>query len=278
MFSDTFVPKMREQLQKFYQSAGREPPFPLDQLEEKLMDLGVADDEGLQSLRWEDLESIGIPKVQARTIKLDILREKETPNAPAQQFVVRSMTDEVGELNNHDLVARFAQNPTALHNAVAEQIRVRSKSRPCIAYLSDGKVDVETSAKALEYIAAGDDFGTTIRIDGKPKYLYRLGEGSGEIRDEHPVFLAQTLRLDKTDHDDVYWGDIPLECRQLIRFAAGTQELKARERSELLDLRDQALRGLPALSERYPKAFLLYEDAKQLGNLPSLRTRVRKTA
>lgn len=281
MFSPLLIESAQGQLRDFYAKSSAQPPFLLEELEKRLVAAGAADDNDLRDMTWEDLEqSLAIPRLQARKLAT-LFRGGQQQEGPQQHLVVRTTADEVGELTHRELIERYAKHPSALHNAVAEQIRARSRNRPCIAFLEDGSIDVETSTKALEYIQAGDDFGATIRsTDGKPKYVYRLGEGNGDLRDVHPVFAGSALLLDKTDRHGIYWGDISLECRQLIWIAHNeTHELRIdQNREALLDLRDRAANGIGVLAERYPNAFRVYEERKTLGGLPAMKTRLKKAS
>lgn len=276
MFSSTLVAQATDILETFFRDAQKEPPFPLSELEQKLIDLGAGSDPDLARLTWEDFEALGIPRLKAREITT-VFRREPSSTPQAMPIVLRTLADEASELSNRDLLERFAQNPVALHTAVAEQIRARSGDRPCIALNANGSIDIETSARALDGILGGDDYGDTIRVDGKPRFLYRLGDTVNPIRNAHPVFADKALLLDGTDHHGIYWGDVTLECRQLIYIARNeSQELRVTDRDALVDVRDRALNGgLASLSERYPKALRLFEEKKALGGLPPLRIRSR---
>jgi hypothetical protein len=277
-FSPIKMTRAKEILQAYNDAVAEGLRFPIDELETRLNRFGAINDEDLEQLTWEQLQEIGIPKMKAVQIARDVFRSQNqmqpVPQPATQHVVMRTMSDEVSELSNEQLIQRFAATPSIRFSAVAEQIRARSGDRKCIAYLADGNVNVTVSVMVLNGIMQNDDFGDSVRVSGGDiEYLYRVSELPGNIRDEHPAYAGQVLRSDGTDRHGVYWGDVSLECRQLIRFAKSTGELHVHNRDDLLDLVERAKAGVGLLGQRYPKAHRLYKDAIALGNLPSLRIR-----
>lgn len=249
--------------------------FPTVDLEQKLHKFGSTDDEDLREMMWEEWQAIGLPPRLAKKVAR-IFRGSAAETIAPQVMQLRTASEEVSELSHRDLIIRFAANPSILHGAVAKQIRARSGNRPCIGFEKDGTtINVDASVLALESYVEGDDVGDFIRVKDQNIYLYHVGECQGGIRDEHPLFPGQTLKKDGTDKRSIPWTTINFEVRQLLRLArTETQELRIKDQDDLFDKYDLGLRGMSVVQTRYPKAARLFEERKDLGGLPPLKSRV----
>lgn len=242
----------------------------------KLNGFGATTDDHLNKrMTWEQIrDTIGVPILVAQDIAA-VFRGGAPIEASQTTMLVRTMSDEVSEMSNRDLIMRHAERPNAMHNAVAEQIRARSGSNPCIVFNEDGRtLNVEETIKVLDGIQQGDSFGEIIRTpDGSPQYLYAVGIVPGMVRDEHPIFVGEALKSDGTDSFGIFWGSVPLENRQILRCAKEIGELETpNSKIEMIELRDRAMR-METITEWYQGGFRSFLDRKQMMNLPSLRVR-----
>lgn len=274
MFSQQHLAQAKEIIVQFNTDVPEAHRYPVDTLEERLYGLGSSTDEDLKEMKWEEWESIGLPLRLAKKVAA-IYRGPEKEVTQATTMTVRTTTDEISELGNDELVNRFAANPSAVHSAVADQLRARSGDRRFIAFNADGSINVETTTMVLNGIASGDRFNGFFKADDRRVYLFKIGERQGDVRDEHPVFVGNTLRQDGLDHESIDWKKVPHECRQFIRLAVITGEIDASQvdRNSLITLRDIAMQNgaFGSLQERYPHAGEMFEERKQLDDLPALR-------
>jgi len=277
MFTQDLLAQAKSVITQFNSQVPENHRYPVDDLEDRLYGFGASTDQDLRGMKWEEWESVGLPRRLAQSVAAIYRGAEEHASSSSQTMTLRTVSDEVSELSNRDLVARFAQNPTVLHGAVAEQLRARSGDRPCIGYHADGSIDVETTTMVLEGLATGDEFGDFTKARGRRVNLYKVGHRQGEVRNEHPVFAGRSLRADGLDHFNVDWSAVPLECGQLIRLAVETGGINPETigRKGLIRLRDIALQegALASLQERFSKAARLFEDRRELDSLPVLKAR-----
>jgi hypothetical protein len=180
-------------------------------------------------------------------------------------------------MNDRELLEAF--DPRNPDSPVAERLKVRSKGRPCLVFRKDGTVHVEYSEAMLAETHRG--FPEILRraFGGVLHKLYRVGELPDDFAEENPLFPGEPLFSDGTcGRTSVSWAHVPLETRQLLRFAVETIDLRP-EPDRIQDLFAGPLRATesgPATSHndlrvRFPNAAFRFDERERLGTLPTLR-------
>ena len=280
MFSQNLMAQATEMINEFNSHVPEKHQYPVNELETRLFQLGASTDDDLADMTWEEWqEGVYLPKRLAKKVAAIFREDKQENSMTLRGDVIRtlSLKDEVGELGNRELVLRFAENPTAAHSAIADQLRARSGNKPCIAFEDDGKtMNVDATTQVLDGMQAGDEYGDVIKLEGRRVHLYKVGQRVGTVRDEHPLYPGVALRSDGLDSDEIDWSGVPLECRQLLRLAVECGfDPSAKSRQKLISLRDIASQdgAFDSLQERFPRAADLYEERRTVDNLPALKTR-----
>ena len=168
-------------------------------------------------------------------------------------------------------------DPTEADNAVGQQLTKRTKGQPCLVFDKAGAVIGEASEALAKELREGFQPRQNIIYKGEPYKTYKVGDSPNKLYAENPLYPGSALRSDGTcDRTERTWDGVPLATRQMVYLAVTKSgEIKVEKMDDAHALLDK-LTGKPADAEkwvkgRYPKAFLLYQELKERGELPSLK-------
>lgn len=192
-----------------------------------------------------------------------------TSNINELKAVVRSNRP-IGQFSNKDLLIRYAENPD---DSVAEDELVkRSKGNKCIAYGKDGAINITVSASLLAKAKKGLTVPSIMKNStGEIYRIYEVGQSPEQTYDVCPV-TGKVLFEGYSDELGVTWT-VPEEARQFIWLMhdQGIQ-IDAFTANNIQKLyKDE---GLDALKMQYIKISEMYDELKEIGELPSLKTKL----
>jgi len=180
----------------------------------------------------------------------------------------------IGQFSNKDLLVRYSENPE--DSACEEELRKRSCGNRCIVYNPDNKtVNVELSAKLLAKAKRGIQVPTVLKDEGSIYKVYEVG-GSPEESYEICPISGEVLFEGYSSDLGVYW-ELPLEAKQFV-WLMEDQGIKVDayvvnnlQEKFKADEAKRAGSGMDNLRLQYPKVSELYDELKDLGELPSLK-------
>lgn len=195
--------------------------------------------------------------------------ELSTTNIDTLKAVVQSVKP-IGQFSNKDLLVRYAENPE--DSAAEDELRKRSNGNRCIAYGKDGKISATMSASLLAKAKKGMKVPSIMRTeDGEIFRVFEVGDSPEQTYDVCPV-TGKMLFEGYSDELGVTWT-IDHEVRQFV-WLMNDQGIKidaftANNIQKLV--KDE---GFDALKMQYIKIAEVYEELKDFGELPSLRTKL----
>lgn len=231
-----------------------------------LQEAGGTTDEALRACTWEDLERFGLPTLIAKQVAAVFRTREESERKTISEKKTQAMTPK-------ELFEHF--DPRNWDNFVGKRLAEIARGQRCLVYAADGSVDAVASAVLVEELRDGFAEREWIERDGKPVKVYRIGERPDQMAFENPLFPGQLLRPDETcSVTQRSWAGIPEVVRVLLYLALKqTTELRFCVNTAAHDLIDLAASqdAEAKIRKRYPRASLLYDSLKNVGNLPTLR-------
>ncbi len=178
----------------------------------------------------------------------------------------------VGQLSNKELLNRYKDN---IDDAgVEEELKKRSNGGNCIAFFED-EIDVVLSAYLLAKAKRGMKVPTILNKDDKLYRVRPVGNFPQETYDICPV-TGEVLFEGYSEELGVTW-EIPLEVKQFV-WLMNDQGVRidAFVANNIQSIYKNAptgsVAGLDALKSQYSKIAALFEDLKDVGELPALKT------
>lgn len=163
-------------------------------------------------------------------------------------------------------------------NKVARELDKRSNGKRFLIFKNDRSVDVPSSEFLFKELRKGFSERDWFEVDGYLYKTYKVGVVPEELFDENPLYPGEPLRLDgMCEHTQRMWKGVPLIVRQVLYLAVtDSKELliaKAADAQYVLDqLKDRnAADAEKWVKERYPRAFISYEEKKERNQLPILK-------
>ena len=127
----------------------------------------------------------------------------------------------------------------------------------------------------MKDIQKGYDEVSRVVLDGRPCPTYRIGEKPDAFADENPLYPGRPLRDGETcDQTGRSWQGILLIVRQVVYFAiTRSDELVIDSVGTASDVMDKVVSAdaEKIVRLRYPEASLLIDEARELGELPTLK-------
>lgn len=222
----------------------------------------------LRMVKWEDLQTMGVPTLVARRIAGVFRQEEEEPQAPTapKRIVSEAAARKAGA---QELVAAY--DHTMPTNPVGEELRRRAQGNAFLVFNDDSTVNVDVSTMLLQELMDGEPPRKSYTLDDRPRRLYAVGERPPVPVDEHPLIPNNALRRDGTDDAGIAWGSLSLEVRQMLRLAVESRELSPS--ADRFDLFERARDGgMMALRQRYRNASMAFDEKAAAGQLPNLKT------
>lgn len=243
---------------------------------ECLQNKGATSDETLGFTRYEDLVGCGLPEILARTIVESIFRKNVgllLETKPDSKVFVSEK--KALAMTIKDLVERY--DPVEFDNPVGKRLATLSKGHPCIAFNTDGSVNVEASAKEVKSLRDGFEAREHTKVNGTPTRLYKVGDRPGNFLDENPLYPGRPLRDGECDQTGRGWDGVSQVVKTVLHLAVTrTGELSISQLKDAHDTLDLVVGKDAAAAEaivrqRFQKASIMYGDLEQEGKLPTLK-------
>ena len=252
---------------------------------ECLAKLGIYDDEiSLELLMSEDCKEGDARAIFCDTGRLPVPRfrkiwsilkdgavakqDKESTGGLTKELIDRITP--IGQFSDKQLLEKY--NPTC-DMAVLTELKVRSELRPCIVFKDKESIDVELSLPLLRE-ARRRDVPNVFKDGKQTRKVYRVGEFPEDTYTRCPV-TGQILFDGYSEKLGVKW-EIPYEALQFIALLVNQgveiTPLTARDlqREYLGDGTEPA--SMDALRDLFPKIAVTYDELKEIGELPNLKT------
>lgn len=239
----------------------------------KLKRAGGTTDEALRLSSWEDIESLGLPRLLARQVANTFRKSDEKERS-------KPLTEKrVSLMNVRELLEVFEPKygDTTLVGARLNQI---AKGEAFLVFNDNGCLDIEASRECLEDIRLNNPLRDIyIGSDMLPRKIYSVGQHVDTTLNENPLFPGRALRGDNDLCDRTHraWKDVPHKARVVLSLALKlTQEVAIRQLSDVHDILDKFIGKseeeiLSLVAVRHPRAMLKYKELEVLGQLPTLR-------
>lgn len=150
---------------------------------------------------------------------------------------------------------------------IEEELKKRSKNRPCIIFFDNGEVDAENSLYMIRK-ARYQETPSTFVIRGEMKQVYRVGEFPLDVLFECPLH-KHILLVDGYCEECGSTFDTK-EMDRLIFIRLVTENLPKTDPLLYKDL------TLEKLIKQFPKIYIHFKTLKDEDKLPSLKRRVSK--
>jgi hypothetical protein len=236
--------------------------------------LGGTTEASLKHVKYEDLENNekagSIPRLLVRGI-VTILRSSGSSDdgesgKPITGKSAKNMT--YSQLLEH-------YNPRETDSSVFKRLKALVKNQPVIVFTSNGIIDVCQSLKLLQDVINGIPGIDTIMLNDTPYVVYRIGQSPDQYYKENPLVPGQVLRSGETcDVTKESWENITLSVRQLLRFAVLSLEITNTNNFYDIIVEAREDDAFNIFKRKYKKAFLRFQDAEKMGQLPLLQTKV----
>lgn len=262
MSYDDKIVKAQEIVDLFNESATKKVDW--KEFVKQLNAAGGTTDETLTECSWEDLKTMGVPPLVAKQIAKVFRQSPES-----RPRIINSVR--AASMSLKELVENYT--PSESDNAIGERLKSISKGKKFIVFNNDGTVN-EVSTKLLQELKDGYPERDIYTLDGKPKPLYAVGDRPDNLADVNPLYPKRILRPDGTcDQTNRSWDGVSEEIRWLILLGVTqTREIVVNHETaqNIMDMvvSEDAEQKLAA---RYSKTYVVYEQLKSEGNLPSLR-------
>jgi len=261
------IEKAKEIISQFNERVGKDDAVDAEGFFKKLEKAGGTTEAALQGCSWEDLESMGLPKLLAKQIAGIFRKSEEKEKKPAIS-ATRAQSMKPEELLK-------AYDPRDPSNAVSERLKKLSDGKPFIVFNPDETINAVASAKLLQEIRDNYPPRDTVVVDERPQKTYRVGERPDQMADENPLYPGRVLRPDgMCDQTNRSWNGISPTVRILIYLAVKeTGEIKVNQINDAHNALDLVLSGdaEKKIRTRYTQASVRYDELEKQGNLPSLK-------
>jgi hypothetical protein len=255
-------------INQFNETAENKVDF--DKFLKELKAAGGTTDETLSECSWEDLKSMGLPSLVAKQIaKVFRQSDKSEPRVIT--------TGRASAMTPKELMEHYT--PSDPDSAVAQRLKSMSNGKRFIIFNDDKSVNTVVSVQLLQEIKDGYPERETYFLEGIPREVYAIGDRPDNLADINPLYPKRILRPDGTcDQTNRSWSDVPDQIRCIVLLGVTqTKEINvtyetAQNIMDIVVSEDAEKR----ITQRYAKAFVLYERLKKENNLPSLKTSLVK--
>ena len=147
---------------------------------------------------------------------------------------------------------------------------------PIVVINEDGSVNFELTTEYLVGMEEGrEPAENNIYYDGEgtPHEVIKVGVDAMSVYDADPIVSSKALQKNEMGTGRVNWKSVSLEARQTAFYAVQTGEVNPENDADLSWLRDHIKAGVSrlAFSGKAPKAINMFNEARRMGSLPTLR-------
>jgi len=169
----------------------------------------------------------------------------------------------IGQWADNELIEKYKE---AGPIEIEDQLKRRSKGRPCIVFNEDGTVNEEDSLYMLRK-ARQHELPDKFKIREKLVLLYRVGEFPKSVFFECPVHRNVLLIDGYCDECGKTWDVNDYNKNVFIRLLMAEEDI---------DIRLYRKMSFEELKEEFPNVFIIYNDLNEEGKLPSLKKKSSK--
>jgi hypothetical protein len=268
---------------------------PVQTINDILQKLGIDDtDLGIQILESAavSIDDIGKMKDSMRAlsiipeprlkIMLSILKgidpfkqtEVKMPHDDLVNVVMKQleMQKPIGQWPDTELLHKYDKDASF---EIVEELRKRSKDRPCIVFFdSNKKVDVEASLILFRQ-ARYSVTPSTFEVGGKICKVYAVGEFPMDILYECPVHSHVLLTDSYCEECGIKWNNFEKNKKKyaFIRLISQTEKIQP---TVIRAYSDDSF-FLENLQNHYPKVMLKFQELEETESLPTMKRRLSST-
>jgi hypothetical protein len=276
--------KLSEQVSKAAKYLQKDQKNAEQDIWDALKDFGVTDtDLGYEILLSPDsmfgdaraifCERRGIPIAVFRSI-WRVLREGGQPEVQPVQptdglTTLIGYMRPIGQMPDHELLEKY--NPDCAHDVIEELIRRVGAQKNCIIFMDDNKtVNIQETLSLFKDAKKRPDMPAHFKKGDKVFRLYPIGDFPEVTCDVCPV-TGEVMIGNYSSIFGIEWI-IPLEARQFIAVMV-SQGLKL-DRFKIEDMQTKYVKeGINGLRLMFPDITIIFDELKQLNQLPTLKSK-----
>lgn len=171
---------------------------------------------------------------------------------------------QIGQWSDLELLQQYGKDCPL---DVQEQLIKRTNGRHSIIFSDNGEIDVENSLFLVRR-ARHQETRDTFLVNDVIKQVYRVGEFPMDVMFECPIHADTLLAGDYCGDCAKKWDVNDYERNVFIRLIA--------EQEEDVDMRIYRSKTFEELKTDFPKVFILFNELKEEGRLPSLKRKISK--
>jgi len=194
----------------------------------------------------------GIDPNSSSSIIVDVLRE----NRP------------VSQMKDIELVEQYATDALP---QIIDELAKRAKGKAVVVFNKDKTVNKSLTLQFLRD-ARRKKIPKTYQKEGIMYTLKNVGDFPNDIDEESPLAPGNILCNGYCDVCEMDFSEVSAETRQFLRLVYNDNKGIVTNRMTLVGLIATAKSGVDALSKVFPSVAVKYEELKELGKLPSLKT------
>ena len=254
-------------LEKHNESIQKESKLDIDTIFQKLSAIGGQTEEALRMCKYEDLESVGFPRLLARQVAETIFRTKEDDKPKyIKSSLARAMSGE-------QLIEAFDSKDPGNH--VGRILTEKSNNKAFIVFNEDGSVNKKATIYLFNEVMEGHESRQFYVVDNIPCEVYAVGDRPNRLGSVNPLFPGEVLRPDNTcSQTNRSWSGVDDEVRKILFLArSDTNEFVIKSVQDAHNILDLIITddAISKVRQRFPKAVLLLKQLRNEGNEPSLR-------
>lgn len=154
--------------------------------------------------------------------------------------------------------------------SIWSELKARSKNQPCIIFCEDGSIDMLLTLAVFRGIRKGETYGGIYHDGDIASRLYPIGVFPQESVLVCPI-TGNTLSNGYCSDLKVSWRGIGEDEMVFIRVIRDQNPNENFGRVALRGIINTAKAGMTALREEFSEEALVYDEMKELNQLPSLR-------
>lgn len=274
MSYDSKLIQARSLLTEHYGFLGEAAEAKIDELTAALTAMGATTEVALKEVTVGDLEAMGVPKLLARQIAR-IFGSLSSDSNEETRIVIfdDDPVKMAARMKPSELVKEY--DPDEPDNPFGERLQSISGGKPFIVFDDAGAgLDVPVSTRLLQEIRDHYRARETVTVAGRVRQVYCVGDRPLRYADEHPMYVNQMIHPDGFSDDNIEWGVVPFDVRQLLRVAVDIEEIpsgKSFGSNERYVYDAIVGKSFTEVSHRYPHAALAFEELKGSNELPQLK-------
>lgn len=231
--------------------------------------LGATTEAALEHITAADITDPILPPLVVRRV-VQALGGSGCSDGETKQIIVMDSDPVALRLKVPELVAQY--DPTEPDNAYAARLKEISGGKKFLVFNEDGTVDVKSSTINLESLRRKYPERNSVVVNGVVHQLYAVGSRPAQYADEHPLFPGYLLYQDGFSVQNVEWGTLPLNIKQLLFLAVrDSKEIYMTKKTERDVFNAVVGKDFDEIGQYYGGAMLRYRELEGGNQLPSLK-------